>query len=417
MRKPVVAIVGLAVIGMVVLGLGPLGTTEARIPQNTTEREIDFFSQRLENNPADVVSATLLGVSLRQNRRETGNLDSLRRAERVLRSALESLPGYTPTQLALASVLIDLHRFEEGLVLAMAVFDSDPQPQAALAAGDALLAMGSYDEAKARYAQVGVIGDSPALDARLARLAELKGDLYRAIALMEAAQSEIEANDVTGEPAAWFATRLGDLYVSALDTDTAESKFAQALAALPGYAPALAGLGDVSIARSDLESAVTQFEAASEARVDPDWLFTLAYLHAALGNEAEAARLVTIAEATIDTFGDIHPRDFAIHYADTGRHELALYYARAALGQSRDVYAHDVMAWALYRSGRLDEALRHAEEANSVGTADGDLFYHHGAILLGLGHTELGAQKLREALKLGLDPWISDAAHLLLAGS
>lgn len=388
----------------IVLGLGPVFTSEAEVA-NATEREIDFFSGRLETQPEDVVSATRLGVAFRQLQRETSEISHLYMAEDVLRKALGMLPGYPPTELALARVMIDLHRFEEGLTLARSSNESDPQDEAVLAIGDALLAIGDYDLAEQTYAELGDGDVSPALGARLARIAELRGDLQLAVELMETARSKVSDASPVGESIAWFSTRLADLYLSSGRIAEAEDMLRHALAALPDYAPAVAGLGDVAMTRRDLEGAIAQFERASELATDPAWLFALADLNSLLGREEVARDYVAAALETIDQFESIHPRDFAIHYARTSRPDLALKYARQALEQSQDIYAHDVMAFALYSADRHEEAWVHMEQALALGTNEAVFHLHAGAILAELGDLDRARGHLKRALAIGLDPW------------
>jgi tetratricopeptide (TPR) repeat protein len=65
-----------------------------------------------------------------------------------------------------------------------------------------------------------------------------------------------------------------------------------------------------------------------------------------------------------------------------------------------DVYTEDVLAWALYRAGRLDEADRAARRALRLGTPDARLLFHAGAIRLARGESTEGAALLRRALRL-----------------
>ena len=397
----------------VVLGLGPVLTSEAEVATGT-EREVEFFSSRLEAQPQDVVSATRLGIAYRQMQRETTDISHLYAAEDVLTGALEMLPGYPPTELALARVMIDLHRFEEGLALARSSNESDPQDEAQLAIGDALLAMGDYVLAEQAFAELGETDVSPALAARLARIAELRGDLRSAVELMETARAEVAESSPLGESNAWFSTRLADLYLTAGQTDEAENMLRHALAALPDYAPAIAGLGDVSMAKGDFEDAIAQFERASQLATDPAWLFALADLNSLLGNEESGREYLDAALATIDQFGWIHPRDFAIHYARTSQPDLALRYATQALEQSQDIFAHDVMAFALYSAGQHQEAWAHMEQALALGTIEPVFDLHAGAILVELGDFEEARRHLEQALGTGLDPWDREWAQALL---
>ncbi len=413
MKRFTVISIAVGAILAVVLGLGPTLTPDPA-DLDSTQREIDFFSGRLEAHPADVISATRLGTAYRQRQRETTDISYLYRAEEVLRRGLQQLPGYAPTELALARVLIDLHRFDEGLALAWSSHETDPQPEAKLAIGDAHLAMGEYDQASEAFAEVATPNSSPTTKARLARIAELRGDLQTAAKLMEQARAEVAAASAIGESTAWFSTRLADLYVSLGLIRDGENQLRLALTALPDYAPAIAGLGDVAMAEGDLTAAIEHFERASQLATDPAWLFALADLHSLLGNEDAARDYLDAALGTIDEFGSIHPRDFALYYARSSRPDEAIEFATRALKQSRDIYAHDTMAFALHSAGRHEEAWVHMDQALALGTVEPLFDFHAGAMQIELGNWDTARTHLERALATGLDPWDQEVAEELL---
>ncbi|MDX1467738.1 MAG: tetratricopeptide repeat protein [Acidimicrobiia bacterium] len=410
-RLAAVLVVALAA-GLMILGAGPVQHPSSA--RSIAESEIDFFSHRVAENPRDVVSATRLAQALRQHQRETSDIASLAEADEILSAAIRAIPGYLPARLAHAQVLIDLHRFEEGLALATAVVESGGDSSAQLTVGDALLALGEYDLAEATFRAVKLTSDSPAVDARLARLAELRGDRAAAIAIMEDAFALVVTEARGGEQVAWFATRLGNLYLDDGQTDPALERFESALFALPDYAPALTGLGDVGVARGDIDGAITWYERATSVATDPDWYFTLAELHRLAGNLEAGATYTELAVGTVATFGEIHPRDFALHYASLDN-PTAMSFAQKGLDRTDDIYAHDTMAWVLYHAGNYELAQSHSRIALSLGTKDAELIYHLGAILLALGDTAGGTALILEAVNIGLDPWVEAEAAELLA--
>jgi tetratricopeptide (TPR) repeat protein len=82
----------------------------------------------------------------------------------------------------------------------------------------------------------------------------------------------------------------------------------------------------------------------------------------------------------------------------TWKPRQALELAWRELDVRRDVYTHDVLAWALYRNGRLQEALAEMTEALRLGTRDARLFFHAGLIHHALGHAEQAREYLEQAL-------------------
>ena len=65
-----------------------------------------------------------------------------------------------------------------------------------------------------------------------------------------------------------------------------------------------------------------------------------------------------------------------------------------------DVYGWDLLAWALYRSGKLSAALRAAERALGMGTRDASLYYHAGTVAAAAGERARATRWLEEALAI-----------------
>ena len=87
----------------------------------------------------------------------------------------------------------------------------------------------------------------------------------------------------------------------------------------------------------------------------------------------------------------LYNRELAYFYADRDiKAKEGLEFARRELDYRRDVYAYDVLAWNLYRNGKLDEARDAVEKALRLGTKDAKLFYHAGIIYRRLGELAEG---------------------------
>jgi tetratricopeptide (TPR) repeat protein len=82
-------------------------------------------------------------------------------------------------------------------------------------------------------------------------------------------------------------------------------------------------------------------------------------------------------------------RELALFYAD---HEIKLHesleLARRELEVRRDVYTQDVLAWSLYKNGKLKEASATMDKALSAGTRDAILYFHAGLIHRDLGDVD-----------------------------
>ena len=79
--------------------------------------------------------------------------------------------------------------------------------------------------------------------------------------------------------------------------------------------------------------------------------------------------------------------------------DAALALARRELDVRRDIYAHDLLAWALYKNGQPEAARTAMAEALGLGTRDARLFYHAGMIERALGDLGAATRYLRCALE------------------
>src|SRR5206468_3492314 len=148
---------------------------------------IRFLEQRVKSDPLDAVAQNRLSIACVHQMRESGDLSWLDRASKSARASLAAVPAaQNPSGLgALALVEFEYHHFREALALARQAHDIDPGNTAALAtAGDAQLELGNYAEAEATYAKINDAEATPAMRARRARLAEIRGDNQMAIELL-----------------------------------------------------------------------------------------------------------------------------------------------------------------------------------------------------------------------------------------
>jgi tetratricopeptide (TPR) repeat protein len=97
----------------------------------------------------------------------------------------------------------------------------------------------------------------------------------------------------------------------------------------------------------------------------------------------------------------LYNRELATFYAD---HDLKLAetldLVKKELELRQDIYAYDLLAWALYKNGQPQEALAAMTEALKLGTQDARLFFHAGMISHQLGDTVMAKTYLQRALAI-----------------
>jgi tetratricopeptide (TPR) repeat protein len=371
-----------------------------------TERGIRQFETRVREDPRDFISLTVLGQLYARKGREKGDLDSFRRAEEAANSALARSPDHAPAVALRASVYLSQHRFGEALRVARDLYDRSPSNIEALATmADAHFELGQYTEAeKAVRTLTDKAGGDPAVLARRASIAQVKGRTAEAVTLLQQAAGAMRRTADPGQEIAWFEARLADLYFHSGCVDESERHFDAALQLFERYPVALTGLADVRVAQGRFQDAADLYERAVSESPQPRRLFALAAVEETLGRVDEAQRHYQQGEESARTAGVVQPayyRDLAVFYADRlGRSAEAVAFAQQDLEIRKDVKAYDVLAWALFRNGRFDEAARAIGEAMKLGTRDPDFYYHAGMIYDALGDAEKGRTYLDQALQM-----------------
>lgn len=371
-----------------------------------TERGIRQFDARVREDPRDFISLTILGQLYARKARDRGEPVWLRRAEEAFQHALRLKPDHTPASAQLAAAYVAQHRFADGLALAQDVYKQFPGSLDVLATlADIYLETGRYREAEEAVATLEQkAGSDYAILARRALMAELKGRTAQAVALLERAATQMAQQAQAGIEIAWFRSRLGDVYFHSGCLREAEEQFQMALSLSRSYPFGLAGLGDVRVVQGRLEEALELYRTSVAEAPVPRRLFALAAIEERLDRVADARRHRQEGEALARDPNGVpaaYYRDLAVFLADqVGRAAEALEVAQKDLALRQDVRAYDVLAWALYRNRRFDEAATAIDAALQMGTRDADFYYHAGMIYQARGEDERADAYFKQALQL-----------------
>jgi tetratricopeptide (TPR) repeat protein len=378
-----------------------------------------FWAARVEAAPDDFLSLTQLALVRAEGARLTADLDGYQRALAEIDRSLAIVPAYPPTIRVRGSIRYALHDFAGALADAETVLAASPSDATALAVrGDALLELGRPDEAAMTYDRLDTITPGPWLGVRRARLASATGDSRRALALARKALASAPSVD-PGE-VAFYAYALGEYGRLAGDADAARAGFEAALGVRPTDVAALLGLARIDVFEGRTAEAVAGLRSAVNVVPQPESLALLGDLLGASGDATEAEA----AFETVRFIGELGSVQGAVYDRQLIRFELdhggasaaTLVAARALLADRPDSAGHDLVAWALYRLGRFDEAAVEIEAAREYGADDARLRFHDGAIALARGDRAGGIAVLEGALADGpaLDP-VERAEALRLA--
>jgi len=386
----------------------------------TADEILAFYETRLERDPADFISYNGLARAFVRRARQTGDVSDYDRAEAALRRSLAILPEAHNLQAItqLADVMNARHQFSEAAVLSRRVIEQDRNSALGYAIlGDALLALGRYEEAGLNYRSVAEIEPGLGSNSRLARLSELDGNLIDAEDYWwDAHRNTFRAS---AENSAWVHVQLGHLYFNQGDLKRADEQFNQALSESQDYTHALAGLGKVQAAQAEYSGSVEYYQRAIDQIPLPEYVIALGDVFTAWHRPEEARQQYALVEAIeklykssgIET--DLQMARFA---ADHGNPLEAVARARKAYDARPDIYASDALAWALYQANQFEEAQIHSLDALRLGTRDSLMFFHSGMILKSIGDLAGAEEMLTFTVDLnpGFSPLYSDLARTTL---
>lgn len=365
-----------------------------------SDRQIVSAQSVIDAQPSKAKGYDLLAAAYMQKARETGDFSLNAKAEEALTRATQAEPDDFDALKLRAKLLLTYHRFADALEVARRAQVANPRDHDVYGAmTDALVELGRYDEAvAAAQTMVDLRPDTPSYS-RVSYLRLLHGDVAGAEAAMREAAEAASPGDP--EKLAWCYVQLADALMKEGKTKEAEHEVDRALFTFPDYHAALAAKGRARQAANDLEGAAQFYSRAVERVPLPDYSAALGDIYTKLGRAEEAKRqydLVEFVERTGAAAGT-YSRELALFWAE---HDLRLDDAldiatreRAARG---DIYTCDVLAWCLYKKGRLDEAKTAMGEALRLGTRDSRLFYHAGMIYHALGDRQQSAKYLKMAL-------------------
>ncbi len=390
---------------MIVLAVLLLVLLPASAPtENASADQAIRYNQRLiKRNPYDAAAYYRLGDAYIQKAREAGDVTYFNLAEASLKKVLERSPRHSGALRHLAYVLYSRHEFHEAAVQARKAIALDPTDSHALGIlGDATMEIGKYDEAEATYQRMIELHEDLYSLSRLSGLKSMRGDPVGAIRDLELAIQAGRAIQAPSESIAWAQWQLGSERLALGDLAAAEARFLESLQTYPNYHRALAALAHVRAAQQRHAEAIDLYRKAITVIPQPDYAAALGDVYAKVGRREDAERQYALVEyiGRLNALNQVlYNRELAYFYAD---HDVklpeSLALAERELEVRRDIYASDLLAWALLKNDRPREALDSMTVALRLGTKDARLFFHAGMIYHRLGRTDEARAYLERAL-------------------
>lgn len=362
-----------------------VATTDVAAQLAVRTADIAFYEKRIAEDPASALDRTQAASLLMQRARETNSYGDYLRAETLVRESLALSTSHNSQAYAvLSSALLAQHRFLEARDAARALVQSEPTIDAYRSMlGEACLEAGDYDGARVAFDSISPSGRaSLAVAPRLARWAEIRGDTATTRRLVHASVNTVSRLEgVSREQAAWFHLRAADFDLRYRNPRRAETLLQEGLALNPGDVRLLTAMARVRAAVRDWRGAITYGDSAISVALDPATLGIVSDAYSQLGDTARAAEYFTAMEAAVGQQPGMYHRAWSLFLLDHGqRVDQVLAAAQAEIRSRPDVYGYDLLAWALFKRGRVEEAQTAMHQALAQGTRDPQLLQHAAAI-------------------------------------
>jgi tetratricopeptide (TPR) repeat protein len=372
----------------------------------STQQRVARLEAVLRAQPTNANALVSLAAALLQRVRETGDVSFYLRAEQAISKALAHDPSNAAAYTTRGVLRLARHDFRGALRDGLRARKLAPEvvkPYGVLV--DANVELGRYDAAGNALQRLSDL--KPNLDAyaRVSYFRELHGDLpgaRRALALALAAGGQAPEN------VAYVQTLQGNLELARGRRAAAQRAYRAALAGVPGYVAARAGLARTDVASGRLPRAIARLRSVVARLPLPEYVVLLGETQLAAGRGAAARRtfaLVRVEQRLLATAGVNTDVDQALFEADHGDRRRAIALSRTAWHRAPSVRSADALGWALTRAGQPRQGLAWGRRALRLGSRDARFLYHAGMSARAAGNRPLATRLLRRALRA--DPHFS----------
>lgn len=371
----------------------------SRAAGTTTDQTIARLEREARLRPQDPEPLILIAGTLLGTVRQGASTRAYVRAAAALEAALELDPTSAAAYTERGVLRLGRHDFRGGLVDGRRARKLAPglvKPLGVLV--DANIELGRYQEAERVLQRM--VDLKPSLDsyARVAYFRELRGDLDGAAVALALASS---AGGEGPENVAFVQSLLGNIELMQRRPQRALAAFRAALAKVPSYPPAEAGLARVDIAGDRLKRATTRLHRLVAGDPKQEYVVLLGELQLAQGQTAAGKRTlakVPVELRALESAGENTETEKALFEADHGDVARAVAAGRAAWVNGPSVRAADALGWALTRAGQPREGLRYARRALRLGSRDASYLFHAGMSARAVGRNDEARRLLQEAL-------------------
>ena len=374
---------------------------------NTTNKiahidaETEFWKARLKNVEDDIVSRSKLAGLLEKRFSYSGNVSELLQADSIYKlvNAIQSKMS-SGTFRSLASNSIRLHKFK----LAQKYIDSalalgDDKYLSLLIQFDIAIELGNRYQAKQVLEKLGNKNGFDYL-IRAAKYADhTEGNLDEAIRLMEKAVKEVEKNETLW---LWAKANLGDMYGHANKLRESYNCYLEVLSRDPRYYHALKGVAWLAFSGDkDPREAKRIISSLRKLHNVPDYTLLLAEIAAFENNQKERDTYIAdfLKIVRDPSYGDMYNKYVFFLQSDFfDNAEQAISLATRETENRPNAEAYSWLAWAYFKQGKIDEALRITKAKVENKSFDPEVLYRMGIMYQNAGDKNKAKEYLNDAM-------------------
>jgi tetratricopeptide (TPR) repeat protein len=368
------------------------------------EQALEQFGDDAVDRAGDAERITRYAWRRYQKAAVAGDLRELMAVDGVLDKAIARLADPSDLHLLKANLAFKLHRLGQVRAALAAAPTVREGREARMLAADLAFQEGRYDLARAGYEQL--LDEERSWDglARLAHFLFKMGDSVGAEWLYEEAKDSLTAKQM--RPFAWLETQRGLMDFQRGRFAEAERRYSNADKAYPGYWLVKEHIAEVWGAQGRYADAISLLESIVETVDRPDLEQAIGEL-CELAGRAESATAAWKRKALASYLrsaqaGETHYyHHLADYYADVaGDGADATYWAMKDIDQRENFSTQAALAWALYRAGRLEEAVHWIDRALNSGACSAKLYHQAAQIHLAAGDSMKGASLMSLARRI-----------------
>src|SRR5215813_1601740 len=252
---------------------------------------VAFHEARAASRPDDADAWRMLAGAYVARAVATGDGADYDRGWKTLEKADALFAGDPRVLQARADLLLSRHHFREARLTAEQGLATSPENENLLAiAGDGALETGDLDAATMYYRKLRTVSTRLTTFARLAHVAEMRGNLDEAADMLQKALDSGYQNASLPQARAWCRAVLGEIELHRGQNDLARTQYEMGLKESPNHLLVLEHFGELEQSEGHFDAAEGLFRKILAQREDPKAELRVAALIEQRGKKLEAAK-------------------------------------------------------------------------------------------------------------------------------